>query len=79
MTDSELTALIEGFEERAEKQIRLEAGKPLVRIEIEYDWNDRGNFTRRYAGSIVTFEIWPKPRKPQQKGRVRKESTRQRQ
>lgn len=34
-----------------------ESGKPLVRREIKKDWNNRGDFTRHYAQSIVLFAM----------------------
>jgi len=44
------------------QQRRLEffskdAGKPLVRAEIQKNWNNRGDFTRHYAQSIVLFAL----------------------
>jgi hypothetical protein len=44
------------------QQRRLEffskdAGKPLVRAEIDKNWNNRGDFTRHYAQSIVLFAL----------------------
>jgi hypothetical protein len=48
---------------RAETQQRRasfyseEAGKPLVRAAIKKDWNNRGDYTRDYAMSIVSFAM----------------------
>jgi hypothetical protein len=48
---------------RAETQQRRieffskEAGKPLVRAKIDKNWNNRGDFTRQYAQSIVQFSM----------------------
>ena len=44
------------------QQRRLEffskdAGKPLVHAEIQKNWNNRGDFTRHYAQSIVLFAL----------------------
>jgi hypothetical protein len=34
-----------------------DSGKPLVRRKIKKDWNNRGDFTRHYAQSIVLFAM----------------------
>ncbi len=34
-----------------------DAGKPLVRAAIDKNWNNRGDFTRHYAQSIVLFAM----------------------
>jgi hypothetical protein len=34
-----------------------DSGKPLVRREIKKNWNNRGDFTRHYAQSIVLFAM----------------------
>ena len=57
ITDAELIVVRDGFERRRDAVIQAAAGKPLERAPIEYDWNNRGNFTRAYAHSIVNFAM----------------------
>lgn len=49
--------LHEGFPGRCRQMIEAQRGKPFVKGDIEYDWIERGNFTRRYAHSITTFAM----------------------
>ena len=49
--------LHEGFSGRCRQMIEAQRGKPFVKGDIEYDWIERGNFTRRYAHSITTFAM----------------------
>jgi hypothetical protein len=41
--------------ERSAESVEREAGQPLVRSKIIKDWNNRGDFTRKYNQSIIRF------------------------
>ena len=41
--------------ERSAESVVREAGQPLVRSKIIKDWNNRGDFTRKYNQSIIRF------------------------
>ncbi|HAA74467.1 TPA: hypothetical protein DCE37_05020 [Candidatus Latescibacteria bacterium] len=45
------------FEERCAGRIEAQRGKPFEKEEIEWDWNDRGNFTRKYAHSVNMYAM----------------------
>lgn len=49
--------LVEGFEARAKARIEGQRGKAFEKAEIDYDWNERGNFTRKYAHSINMYAM----------------------
>ena len=57
MAIPDIDALRDGFSERCGKLIEAQRGKPFEQAEIEYDWNDRGNFTRKYAHSVTLFAM----------------------
>jgi hypothetical protein len=57
MNATDVTELRDGFGERCRQLIEAQRGKPLVKGAIDYDWNDRGNFTRKYAHSVTTFAM----------------------
>ncbi len=53
----DVKALREGFASRCERMIEAQRGEPFKKAPIDYDWNDRGNFTRKYAHSVTTFAM----------------------
>jgi len=44
-------------QQRRQEFFSQDAGKPLVRAAIQKNWNNRGDFTRHYAQSIVLFAM----------------------
>jgi hypothetical protein len=57
MTVSDAEQLGNGFKDRCWQLIESQRGKPFERAAIDHDWNDRGNFTRKYAHSVTTFAM----------------------
>ncbi|MDA0708712.1 MAG: hypothetical protein O3B73_00715 [bacterium] len=56
MRDTDLNAIRDEFQNRVDRAIRTEAGKPLVRREIRPPLGaGRGNLARGYSWSIVEF------------------------
>lgn len=53
----DVTGLNDGFAARAQRRIAAQRNVPFEKAPIEYDWNERGNFTRRYAHSVNTFAL----------------------
>jgi len=53
----DVTQLRNGFETRCRDLIGAQRGRPFQKAAIDFDWNDRGNFTRRYAHSVTTFAM----------------------
>jgi hypothetical protein len=57
LTNAQLAQIRSATQQRRVEFFSNEAGKPLVRREIKRNWNNRGDFTRHYAQSIVLFSM----------------------
>lgn len=44
-----------GYRARCDEYFRTQKDKPFVPGRIQYDWRDRGDFTRHYGQSVVNF------------------------
>jgi hypothetical protein len=55
LTTEQITEIRTKIEQRKYDFFARDAGKPLMRAEIEKNWNNRGDFTRHYNQSIVLF------------------------
>ncbi len=57
LTDAQIADVRAAGERRNDAFFRKEAGAPLVRAAIKKNWNNRGDYTRIYAHSIVEFSL----------------------
>jgi hypothetical protein len=57
ISSERIVELRELTQQRRQEFFRRDAGKPLRREPIDKDWNNRGDFTRHYAQSIVLFAM----------------------
>lgn len=57
LTTEQIAEIREETQQRRLEFFVKESGKPLVRAPIKKDWNNRGDFTRHYAQSIVLFAM----------------------
>jgi len=49
--------MTDDFGTRCKGLIEAQRGKPFQKGEIDYDWNERGNFTRKYAHSVTAYAM----------------------
>ena len=51
------TQLLANFEDRCRVRIEGQRGKPFGKREIQWGWNERGNFTGKYAHSVNMYAM----------------------
>jgi hypothetical protein len=57
LSDAQIAAIRDGCQKRIEAFLTAGRGRPLVRKSIKVNWNKRGDYTRDYNHSIVTFAL----------------------
>lgn len=57
MSVPDAVKLRDTFEDRWGLLVAAQKGKPFEPAAIDYDWNNRGNFTRKYANSVTLFAM----------------------
>ena len=57
LTDAQIKAVQKESRKRCDDFFKSQAGKPFRPGKIKYDWNNRGDFTRHYAQSVVLFAM----------------------
>jgi hypothetical protein len=57
LTSEQIAQIRSETQQRRVEFFSKDAGKPLVRAKIQKNWNNRGDFTRKYNQSIVLFAM----------------------